>query len=42
MLHFTLHGISAIVGKPEVEAKFLSETLSWRGLYVVVFPSRKK
>jgi predicted nucleic acid-binding protein len=35
ILHFTLHGISAILGKPEIVVKFLSEILSWRGLYVV-------
>jgi predicted nucleic acid-binding protein len=30
-----LHGISAILGKPEIVVKFLSEILSWRGLYIV-------
>jgi len=35
ILHFTLHVISAILGKPEIVAKFLSEILSWRGLYVI-------
>jgi len=35
ILHFTLHGISAILGKPELASKFLSEILTWRGLAVV-------
>jgi predicted nucleic acid-binding protein len=37
ILHLTFHGISAILGKPEIVVKFLSEILSWRGLYVVDF-----
>ncbi|MGB9730267.1 MAG: type II toxin-antitoxin system VapC family toxin [Thermoprotei archaeon] len=35
ILHFTLHGISAILGKPELVSRFLSEILSWRGLTIV-------
>lgn len=35
ILHFTLHGISAILGKPELVLKFLSEIITWRGLIIV-------
>ncbi len=35
ILHFTLHGISAILGKPALVSKFLAEILSWRGLSIV-------
>jgi len=35
ILHFTLHGISAILGKPKLVSKFLSEILTWRGLAIV-------
>ena len=35
MLHFTIHGISAILGKPGLVAKFLAEILSWKGLSLV-------
>ncbi len=38
ILHFTLHGVSAILGKPELVSKFLSEVLSWQGLTVVDLP----
>ena len=38
MLHFTLHGISAILGKPELVSHFLSEILTWRGLTIVDLP----
>jgi predicted nucleic acid-binding protein len=35
ILHFTLHGISAILGKPELALKFLSEIITWHGLIIV-------
>lgn len=35
LLHFAVHGISAILGKPDIVAKFLSELTTWRGLSVV-------
>ena len=35
VLHFALHGISAILGRPALVSKFLAEVLSWRGLSVV-------
>ncbi|MGC8983495.1 MAG: type II toxin-antitoxin system VapC family toxin [Desulfurococcaceae archaeon] len=35
ILHFTLHGISAILGKPELISRFLSEVLTWRGLTII-------
>ncbi|MEM3816149.1 MAG: PIN domain-containing protein [Candidatus Bathyarchaeia archaeon] len=35
MLHFVIHGISAILGKPDLVAKLLAEILSWRGLTIV-------
>ena len=38
MLHFTLHGVSAILGKPELVSHFLSEILTWRGLTIVDLP----
>ena len=38
MLHFTLYGISAILGKPELVSHFLSEILTWRGLTIVDLP----
>ena len=34
MLHFTIHGISAILGKPALVARFLMELLTWRGLII--------
>jgi len=38
MLHFTLHGVSAILGKPELVSHLLSEILTWRGLTIVDLP----
>ncbi|MEM1610748.1 MAG: PIN domain-containing protein [Sulfolobales archaeon] len=35
ILHFTVHGISAILGDPELVSIFLSEISKWRGLTVV-------
>jgi len=38
ILHFTIHGISAILGDPKLVSKFLSEIATWRGLVVVDLP----
>ena len=38
VLHFTIHGISAILGEPELVSVFLSEISRWRGLTVVDLP----
>jgi len=38
MLHFAIHGICALLGKPEIVAGFLSELLAWRGLVLVDLP----
>ncbi|MEM2823637.1 MAG: PIN domain-containing protein [Thermofilaceae archaeon] len=35
VLHFTLHGISALLGKPELVSRFLAELSTWRGIEVV-------
>lgn len=35
ILHFTIHGISAILGKPELVSKLIAEVSSWRGLQVI-------
>ncbi|MCU7787860.1 MAG: type II toxin-antitoxin system VapC family toxin [Pyrobaculum sp.] len=35
VLQFDLHGISAILGKPELVKIFLGEVSTWRGLEVV-------
>ena len=35
MLHFTLHGVSAILGKPRLVSSLLSELASWQGLTIV-------
>ncbi|BAJ50787.1 conserved hypothetical protein [Candidatus Caldarchaeum subterraneum] len=35
ILHFTLHGISVILGKPELVSKLIIEISSWRGLGVI-------
>jgi len=35
VLHFTLHGVSAILGDPKLVSRFLSEVSTWRGLTVV-------
>ena len=35
ILHFTLHRISALLGRPELVARLLSEVATWRGLTVV-------
>jgi predicted nucleic acid-binding protein len=35
VLHFTLHGISAILGGPKLVSRFLSEIATWRGLTVI-------
>ncbi|MGC8848860.1 MAG: type II toxin-antitoxin system VapC family toxin [Candidatus Bathyarchaeia archaeon] len=34
MLHFAIHGISTILGKPKLIAKLLAEILTWRGLAI--------
>ncbi|MEM1546302.1 MAG: PIN domain-containing protein [Candidatus Methanomethylicia archaeon] len=34
MLHFAIHGVSAILSKPSLAAKLLSETITWRGLTI--------
>lgn len=34
MLQFAVHGISVMLGKPELVSTFLREILSWRGLEV--------
>jgi len=38
VLHFTLHGVSAILGDPKLVSRFLSEITTWRGLTVVDLP----
>ena len=38
ILHFTVHGISAILGNPRLVSKFLSEIATWRGLTIVDLP----
>ncbi len=38
MLHFAVHGISAILGEPTIVAKFLEELLRWKGLAIVDLP----
>ena len=35
VLHFTIHGISAILGKPHMVSTFLSEINTWQGLTIV-------
>ncbi|AEA13593.1 PilT protein domain protein [Thermoproteus uzoniensis 768-20] len=35
VLQFALHGISAILGKPELVKVFLAEISTWRGLDVI-------
>lgn len=35
MLHFALHGISAILGEPRLVSRFLREVATWRGLRVL-------
>ncbi|GAB6948298.1 type II toxin-antitoxin system VapC family toxin [Vulcanisaeta sp. JCM 16161] len=37
-LHFTIHAISAILGKPDLVSKFLSEISTWRGLVIIDSP----
>ena len=34
-LHFTIHAVSAILGKPDLVSKFLSEVSTWRGLTII-------
>lgn len=34
MLHFAIHGISAILGRPDLVAKLIAEILTWRGLTI--------
>lgn len=34
ILHFAVHGISVILGKPVLAAKLLAEILTWRGLTI--------
>ena len=38
MLHFAVHGISAILGKPDLVAKLIAEILTWRNLIIVDLP----
>jgi len=38
VLHFIIHGISAILGNSKFVSKFLSEIATWRGLVVVDLP----
>ena len=38
ILHFTLHGISTILGEPKLVSKLFSELLTWRGLIIVDLP----
>jgi predicted nucleic acid-binding protein len=38
VLHFTLHGVSAILGDPKLASRFLSEVATWRGLTVIDLP----
>jgi predicted nucleic acid-binding protein len=38
ILHFAIHGISAILGDPGLVARFLSEISKWRGLTIVDLP----
>lgn len=35
ILHFTIHGISTILGKPKLVLKLLSEITKWNGLTIV-------
>jgi predicted nucleic acid-binding protein len=35
VLHFTLHGISAILGDPKLVSRFISEIVTWRGLTII-------
>ncbi|MEM2275041.1 MAG: PIN domain-containing protein [Thermofilum sp.] len=42
MLHFDVHGISAILGRPDLVSSFLSEILTWRGLTVIDLPVREE
>lgn len=34
VLHFTLHGVAELLGKPELVSKFLAELSTWRGIEV--------
>lgn len=38
ILHFAVHGISAILGDPKLVSIFLSEISKWRGLTIVDLP----
>ncbi|MGC9153109.1 MAG: type II toxin-antitoxin system VapC family toxin [Vulcanisaeta sp.] len=38
VLRFTIHGISAVLGKPDLVARFLSEIVTWRGLVIIDLP----
>jgi len=42
ILHFTIHAISAILGKPKLVSKFLSEILTWRGLTIINLPTEEE
>jgi len=35
MLHFTIHAISAILGKPAPVSRFIREITTWRGLGII-------
>jgi len=35
ILHFTVHGISAVLGKPELVSRLVREMLTWRGLGII-------
>jgi Predicted nucleic acid-binding protein, contains PIN domain len=38
VLHFTIHAVSAILGKPDLVSKYLSELSTWRGLVIIDSP----
>ena len=38
VLHFTIHAVSAILGKPDLVNKYLSELSTWRGLVIIDSP----
>lgn len=38
VLHFAIHGISAVLGDPKPVSRFLSEIAKWRGLTIVDLP----
>lgn len=42
ILHFTIHGISAVLGRPDLAAKLLAEILTWRGLTIADLSIREE